>query len=219
MKEIISRLKPLMKDKKCVILDMDGTILDSMPMWSKLDVIYLGSLGFEPDNEFLDKVKIMTIKQAADYICERYNTEKSADMILSDLIEYAKNEYIYNIPLKPKAKELIEYFHDNDFKIVIATSNELELTKVALKRTRVYQYVDGIMTSELAGKNKNFPDIYYKAAQLVNCTKEESIVFEDAMFAVNTAFSEGFTVVACYDEVEKNNWNTICSISNEQVVL
>ena len=51
----------------------------------------------------------------------------------------------------------------------------------------------------MVGKNKNFPLIYEKALELIGTKKEETFVFEDALYAIQTAKKYNFNVVGIED--------------------
>ena len=53
---------------KGVIFDVDGTILNSMPMWEKVDEIYLQSLGVEPEPGLSEKLFTMSLTEGAEYL-------------------------------------------------------------------------------------------------------------------------------------------------------
>ena len=41
----------ILNDKKAVIFDLDGTLVDSMWMWKSIDIEFLGRYGYEcPDD-------------------------------------------------------------------------------------------------------------------------------------------------------------------------
>ncbi|MBQ8924069.1 MAG: HAD family phosphatase [Lachnospiraceae bacterium] len=217
--DILSKIAPYIEDKKCVILDMDGTILDSMGMWHELDIVYLRSMGEVATPEFCEAVKTMTIYEAADYMAELFNTDKTGEVIAQEILDMSADLYRKEIPLKERSAEFMQYLYEQGKSIIIATSNEEDLTRAALERNNVMQYVSGIMTSTMAGRSKEYPDVYIKAGEFADASIEECVVFEDAMYAVKTAKEAGFTVVAVYDDGEKDNWDRIVGLSDSQVVL
>lgn len=219
IEDIINKINPYVFDKKCVIMDMDGTILDSMKMWHELDVVYLGSMGLEATPEFCEAVKTLTIYEASDYIVESYKLDKSGETVAREILDMSEDKYRNEIPLKGNAALLMKYFHDRGQKIVIATSNEEELTKTALSRNGVMEYVDYIITSTMVGISKEFPDIYIKAGELAGAGIDECVVFEDSLHAVRTVSKTDFTLIAVYDETEEENWEEIKELADCWVVL
>ena len=50
-------------------------------------------------------------------------------------------------------------------------------------------------------------------------TVSDCVIFEDSLYAMQTAGDCGFDVVAVFDEESKEDWNDICKISKCQVVF
>ena len=53
------------------------------------------------------------------------------------------------------------------------------------------------------GRGKNAPDIYLEAARRLGLKAGECIVFEDVLYAAETAKRAGFRVCAVYDESQR----------------
>ena len=51
----------------CVIFDLDGTLLDSMNVWSQIDRNLLNHYGKTAPDDLTEQVKKMTIQQSAQY--------------------------------------------------------------------------------------------------------------------------------------------------------
>ena len=50
---------------KLLIFDLDGTLLDSMNIWNKVDIDFLGRFGYEVTPEYTDVVKRVSVDEAA----------------------------------------------------------------------------------------------------------------------------------------------------------
>ena len=61
---------------KGAIFDVDGTILDSMPIWDTLSSDYIKSLGLVPEKDLDLKISNMSFKEGTEYIKKRYSKKK-----------------------------------------------------------------------------------------------------------------------------------------------
>lgn len=218
-RKIMETLMPVISDKSCIIFDMDGTIIDSMPIWEKLDVEYMKSIGHEIDEDFHDEMRKKTIPTAAEYIHRVYKTKQTPEEIEAGFIELADRYYREEIPLKPGAYELIEALYNEGYKLAIATANDINMCEAALKRLGVDKFFRCIVNCDMAGASKEKPDVYDLACSRLGSFIEMCVVFEDSLHAINTAKSAGYTVVGVYEEAVKEDWEEISRITDCQVVF
>ncbi len=219
LREILKCIEPYIAGKKCLIFDVDGTLLDSMPMWARLDIDYLEGMGYHPEPVFCTMVKMMTISDASIFIRDYFGVEKSPEQISAEIMDIACSHYENDLILKPGAAELIKTLKNMGYHIVVATANEYDMVKKCLERNGIMRYMDGLVTCTMVGYSKQRPDVYLKACEIAGCTVSESVVFEDSSFAINTAIKAGFDVIGVYDDTEKDNWNEICVLTKCQVVF
>ena len=88
--------------------------------------------------------------------------------------------------------------------MIIATSSDAECVIAGLKRLDVWNYFKGILTCTDIGKGKSEPDIYLAAAKEIGSVPSETIVFEDALYAVTTAKNAGFVTAGIYDSYNQD---------------
>lgn len=216
---LYQKLQPVLKDKKAVVFDMDGTLIDSMPMWRNLDVLYMGGYGIYPDKEFHHKVATMTLLEAAEYIKQCFEIPKTAQEIFDDFQNMVTEQYQNHIPLKKFAYELVIWLKRDGYQVGVATANEINFSQMVLERTGLTKYVDTMVSCTMVGASKEFPDVYDLACQNMHVKREECVVFEDSLRAIYTAKKAGFQTVAVYDSVAEDSWKEICEITDEQVVF
>ena len=89
-----------------VIFDLDGTLLDSMWVWQKVDNDFLSENGIIVTEDYTDAVKQMHFEESALYTKTRYNLPLSTEQIKNRWIEMVKEEYRHNIKLKDKYRLL-----------------------------------------------------------------------------------------------------------------
>ena len=62
--------------------------------------------------------------------------------------------------------------------------------------------------------SKKNPQIYIKVCERMNEVPQNTVVFEDALYAIESAKKAHCTVIGVYDEYYKNDWNKIQSIAD-----
>ena len=81
-----------------------------------------------------------------------------------------------------------------------ATSGNREHIEAAFQRLGIGGYFQKIFTSSEVGVGKSNPLIYQEAAKFLGTELEETYVFEDVLYAIQTAKKAGFHTVGIYDQ-------------------
>lgn len=184
---------------KGIIFDIDGVLLDSMGIWDDLGARYLRSIGTQPEEGLQDVLFSMSMEQGADYLREHYHLEKSSAEILDGISGMLEKFYFDEVLPKQGAKELMEYMKSQGVKMVAATSSPRLHVEKALGRNGMLEYLDRIFTNTEVGVSKHSPDIYNMAAEHMGTTPDETLVFEDSLYALKTAKAAGYVAVGVFD--------------------
>lgn len=80
--------------------------------------------------------------------------------------------------------------------MIAATSSPREHVTKALQRNGLYGYLQQIYTTGEVGISKHEPLIYQLAAKSLGTKPEETLVFEDSLYALKTAKMQGFGQLA-----------------------
>lgn len=184
------------------IFDLDGTLLDSMSVWETVGEDYLRSLGICPRENLAETFKEMSLAQSAAYYQNVYGVEKSEEEIINGINEIIEKFYIEKAVLKEGVKEFVEDLRSKGVKMCIATATDEYLVESALTRCGIRQYFSDVITCREAGHGKDDPHIFQLALQRLGTLKEKTVVFEDAIFAIQTAKNAGFVVAGVYERAE-----------------
>lgn len=187
---------------KGAIFDLDGTILDSMFIWDTIGEDYLRFIGKEPKENLARIFKTFTLEQAADYYRNHYGIKFSKQKIISDLNNMIAEIYRTKITLKKGAKDFLKRLNRMGVKMCVATLTDKSIAEETLRRLNVIEYFSEIFTCNEIDRNKETPDIYKQALYHLGTKKNETIVFEDAFYALKTAKDDGFKIAAVYDSYE-----------------
>ena len=181
------------------IFDLDGTLLDSMPVWAALGENYLKSKGAVSRNDIRERLKPMNMPQAAEYFQTDYHLTESADKIVREIDDMIEQKYREEIQLKPGVLPFLQKLKQQNIKLCIATATDRHLAESALKRLRVADYFSFLITCTEIGFSKEGAEIYEKALKLLHTEKAQTVIFEDALHAAKSAKNAGFPVVGVYD--------------------
>lgn len=186
---------------KAAIFDLDGTILDSMGAWTQLDINFLLAHGKAARPDVHEAVKALTLRQSAQYFQLEYGVEATEDEIIDEIKDMIRRAYAEEIELMPGALEALELFENRKIPMAVATATDMEMAVSALVRLGIYPLFKKVFTCDMVGKSKTEPDVFLAAAEFLNVSPSECLVFEDSYFAADTAFKAGFKVAfACGEE-------------------
>lgn len=197
-----------------IIFDLDGTILDSMGVWSEIGSRFIRSLGLDPQDSHREATRELSLHQSAEYMKKSYSLTESTDEIMDSINEMI-SEY-YNDLLQPKegARELLEYLQYKEIPLCVATATATHLVEPALERIDMRHYFRSIHSCVDIGKGKDQADIFQIARESLGSPLEDTWVFEDALYAAKTAKNAGFIVVGVHDKSADKDQEDLKALSN-----
>ena len=190
---------------KYIIFDLDGTLIDSMPVWRGTGSGFLNNHNFPVPENLMEVVKTQTIWQTAEWFRTELGVPMEAEDIVNEIVESVVEAYRHTIPLKDGAMEYLEKMKQEGVEMCILTASEADYILPALDRLDIRKYFSHVLTCTELGEYKNDGNAYLKTMELMGGTLEETVVFEDAYYAVKGAKSVGFPVYAVLDEVVRED--------------
>lgn len=188
---------------KFAIFDLDGTLLDSSEMWRALGARYLTFLKKTPEEGLSEKLAEMTLLSGAQYLRQQYDIPYSTEEIVRHLTRMIESYYTEEVSLKEGVPKLLSALRSHCVYMSVATVSDERLGMLALERLGVGDFFAGAVSCSNYG-SKNSPDVFLAAADLIYAIPEETIVFENSLFAVRTAKKAGFVTAAVQDVSESD---------------
>lgn len=186
---------------KAAIFDCDGTILDSMPMWTGALRHLISSQGVEPTQEFLDSLESIALYEGCGIIHDQLGIYENQDEAYAMVSAYVNDQYCNHIKALPGAFEFLQSMKDAGVKMIVATSTPAYLVREALAVHKLDQFfIDVVSTEDVGGRDKDYPDVYLEALRRLGSTIEDTWVFEDAPFGIKTTVTAGFKTCAIYND-------------------
>ena len=197
------------------IFDLDGTVLDSLPIWDNLGVDMLRSQGYDPDPALGRQLKIMTMTDGAQLCKDLFQMPQSIEEIAALVEDQAKLAYNTVIGPKPGAENFLKRLKEAGIPMFIATNTRRDLVEDGLRRNGLEHYFEGILTCPEVGQGKKEgPAVYEESLRILGGTKENTVVFEDALHPIRTAKKAGFRVAAIYDSSSEGEHEEIKALSD-----
>ncbi len=188
-------------DFKAAIFDLDGTLFESTDVWRKIDVIFFERRGIAFDESYVKSVGSKSLAEAADYTIQRYSLDEDPKDIIREWHELISHEYENNIMLKDGALEFLELIKSKNITMAVATGLPRVMFQAALNRLGISKYFKVCCSVEDVGKGKNSPDLFFHTADLLSCSPQECILFEDVPEVMEVAKKIGMKVCGVWDIV------------------
>lgn len=185
------------------IFDFDGTLVDSMPVFSaKMREI------FEENNLPIaeDFVKIITplgyigtAKYAIDLGCKLTVEEFCA--IATQKME---GQYHNTIPAKAFVADKLQQLKKQGHSLNVLTASPHAVLDKCLQRVGLYELFENVWSCDDFATTKADPQIYVRAAAKLGKRVEECMFVDDNVGAVTTAKKAGMIAVGIYDDSSKD---------------
>lgn len=199
------------------IFDLDGTLLDSMPVWETLASGYLRSVGQTPPEGVDEAVRALSVPQTAGYFRRACGVPLPQEEIVAGIQGLIRRFYEAEARPKAGAEAFLRRLSRQGVRLCVATAGDAGLARAALQRCGLLELFEGIVDCGAAGAGKDQPQVYRCALALLGTTRGDTLVFEDALHALRTARADGFRTVAVRDDSEKH-WQEMQALACHALV-
>ena len=197
---------------KGVIFDLDGTLIDSMWMWGEVAERYIQSHGATPRPGLREVIRSLNTVEEAQYYIDEYGIDLPVEDVMAGRNNMMLEFFTKEVKLKTGVQSVLKALQERNVKMCIATATERELVEPALKFTGIAGYFQRIFCCTEDKTSKKNPDIFIRAAGFMGTGTGETLVVEDALYAMKTAKKAGFLVAGVYDIVSEDNQDEIKSV-------
>lgn len=194
----------MLKDIEAVIFDIDGTLIDSMWVWTDIDDQFLAKYGLTEPENFHEGMEGKSYSETAQYFLDLFpELPHTREQLEDEWHQMAYDIYTKEMELKKGAHELILSLKEQGIKLGIATSNSRDLAEGLLIHHNILQCFDSIWTSDEAKAGKPSPDVYLRVAESLHVAPSHCLVFEDVPKGILAGKNAGMKVCAVEDPFSK----------------
>lgn len=184
------------------IFDMDGTLIDSMGIWRNLPELYAREKGLEPDPRVDDTIWDQGMLNGAGYLKKLYGMEEDPKVIVQEMFDLVVRFYREQVLERTGIRKILEELSAGGVRMCIASATDEWMGKHAMERTGLDRYFDRYFCCRQVGEGKESDLIYQTARRFLGTDVEQTVVFEDALYAAKTASAAGFKLVGIRDAWE-----------------
>ena len=190
----------MLKEKKAVIFDMDGSLIDSMWIWPEVDKEYVQKYHLTLPEDFHKAIEGKSYTETAAYFVDMFpSLHKTVEEVQAEWTNMTMELYKTKVYLKPGAREFLNKMKEQDVLLGIATSNGRTLAETALKALKIESYFASVRTACEVASGKPSPDVYLKVAEDLQMKPENCLVFEDIPNGIRAGKNAGMEVCAVDD--------------------
>ena len=186
-----------------IILDMDGTITDTMPLWARVApaICRRYGLSLEGVDRIIRDMYFRSLTQSAWWFIRTYSLDAAPEEIVDLARQVMAQAYREDARLKEGAADYLRQRWQAGVPMCVATASDRELARQVLGKLGVLDYLEFVITCEELGTDKNHPEIFLEAARRMGTAPGRTAVFEDSPHCLEAAGRAGFIPVGFAEPV------------------
>ncbi len=187
----------LKRRPRAVIFDLDGTLLDTEPLYTEATQQVVGQFGARFEWELKARTMGGDAVQGAKLVIEELGIPLSVPDYLAQRAAILKRLF-ERPPVIPGAPQLVERLRAAALPLAVGTSSVKELCQIKRRSHAWLQEIEVFVCGDdpEVRARKPSPDIFLTAARRLNMPPQDCLVFEDSPAGVQAALNAGMQVIA-----------------------
>ena len=206
------------RGKTDCIFDLDGTLIDSMPVWAGRIYHLLDEQHIAYPDDIIRTVTPMDNAAIAVYLREELGLTLDAADILSRMQAYIETDYREKIPAKATVPQTLCTLKAAGLHLHVLTASPHCLTDVCLKRLSLWELFDTVWSCEDFSLPKPDERIYRRVCDSIGSAPAHCVFADDNYGALKTAKKAGLTVVGVFDQSDAADSEKIRAVADQYVM-
>lgn len=198
------------------LFDLDGTLVDSMPVYGATMVRFLDEHNIKYPSDIRETVTPLGYKGTAEYF-KTLGVAMKVEEIVKDLKGAIRKEYEKNISAKKNVVSVLTALKKRGDRLNVLSASPFEFIASCLRRLEILDLFENVWSSDDFNTKKTDPEIYKQVAKRLGARTEDVIFLDDNYTALKTAKSVGMHVYGVYDETSKMHEQEIKALSEKHI--
>lgn len=204
---------------KGLFIDLDGTLIDSIPALYNTYLDLLKERGQQGSREEFEQLVGLSLSEIAKILRERYNLKESFQVLQRRYITLLQHHYVVSPTLFPGVFPLMEYAKTHEILLTLVTSSPEQLALDILEKVGLLTIFDYIVTPEGLPHSKPDPAIYLKALSITGIPADKALAIEDSRNGILSAQGAGIPTLAFRNDnggiARVDSWDDILKFVTE----
>jgi len=181
---------------RAVIFDMDGVIVDSEHLHYETDSRIFEHFSILVQEKERYQFVGMSVQKFYETICTQYAPHLSPEYMIEFDRKYRARFFRHaRIKANDHITELLGYLEKRNIKRALASGSSQELIEIILRKLDLMNSFEVVLSSERVPRPKPWPDVFLRAAELLNTPPDQCLVIEDSMLGIQAARAAGMLCI------------------------
>ena len=193
-----------------IVFDLDGLLVDSEPLWVIAEDVILQQHGTTWDAEKATQHIGLRIDEVAAVMVRLYDVPLTPAEMADQLMIEMTRLISERLEPMPGADKAVHNLHQAGFTQAIASSSGTAYIHSIVEKMNWHDHIAIIASAQNVERGKPAPDVYLRAADLLNVNPAACLALEDSLNGAKAAQAAGMRVVAIPGEsFSASDFNTI----------
>ncbi len=185
---------------QAVLLDLDGLLIDSEPIYRSAWQSAAADLGYELSDSLYLALIGLSDRDSEGVLIRTFGSEFPLAQFRGLWpARWRRQVEISGIPVKPGLGDLLRVIEVHRLPAGVATSSEVEQAEMSLRAAGLNQRFSCLVSGDQVPHGKPAPDIFLEAARRLGVPPRHCIVLEDSEAGVLAAAAAGVPVLLIPD--------------------
>lgn len=180
------------------VFDLDGTLVDSMPYFTRGILSILDEEGIPYDDGLIDVLTPLGYTKSAEYYVGM-GVQAGVEQIVSRIEQKLVQAYTHDVRTKPGVPAYLRRLREEGARLFVLTASPHLVTDVCLKQNGIWDLFETVWSVEDFGLSKSEPHIFREVARRIGCTPGEIRFFDDNLTALENARLAGLRTFGVFD--------------------